>query len=116
MKKIYTKHIPTKGFTAMTIWPFILVRRECKNIFTAKVERHETTHALQQAECAFLFFFILYGLEWLIKLFFCKFDRDRAYMSISFEQEAYEHQDEVFYNDVRKHYAFARYIFTIKQK
>lgn len=116
LKKIYTAHFPKKGFAALTIWPFVFVRKDIKKGFSDIAERHETTHALQQIECAFLFFFILYGLEWLIKLFFCKFDRDRAYMSISFEQEAYEHQDEVFYNDVRKHYAFARYIFTIKQK
>jgi len=116
MKKIYSKHIPRKGFTAMTIWPYIIVRYDRKDKFTAKIERHETTHALQQKEMLLVFFFILYGLEWVLKLPFCKFDTERAYMSISFEQEAYEHQQEVYYNEVRRHYAWAKYVFTLTPK
>lgn len=114
LKKIYTAHFPKKGFTALTILPFVFVRKDQKTKFGRKAERHETTHALQQAECLILLFFILYGLEWILKLPFCKFDTNRAYMSISFEQEAYEHQDEIGYNNVRRHYAFRKYIFTIK--
>lgn len=116
MKTIYTKHVPLKGFKAMTIWPFIFVRSDMKENFTKKDERHETTHALQQAECLFLPFLLLYALEWIIKLPFCKFNMDRAYMSISFEQEAYDHQAEVYYNEVRWHYAWTRYIFTLTPK
>ena len=138
MKKIYSKHIPRKGFTAMTIWPYIIVRSDRKEKFTAKIERHETTHALQQIEmlvvgvvlavallcCGYGWyslipiplFFELYLAEWLIKIPFCRFDTDRAYMSISTEQEAYEHQDEFGYNNVRKHYAFIKYIFTLTPK
>lgn len=98
----------------MTIWPFMFVRKDQKEKFTKRTERHETTHALQQMECMILPFFILYGLEWLIKLPFCKFDTDRAYTSISFEQEAYEHQSEALYNKERRHYAWIKKIFTIK--
>lgn len=136
MKKIYTKHFPKKGFTALTIWPFIFVRSDSKESFTKKMERHETTHALQQIELAIVglilatislifgygwwsllflpLFFWLYALEFLVKLPFCKFDTIRAYMSISTEQEAYEHQDEFGYNNVRKHFAFSKFLFTIK--
>ena len=135
LKKIYTEHFPKKGFTALTIIPFVFVRKDRMCYFTAKAERHETTHALQQIELcvvglvlaiasliggfglwSLLFlplFFWLYGLEWLIKLPFCKFDTLRAYMSISTEQEAYEHQQEVYYNEVRKHFAWLRYVFTL---
>ena len=115
-KTIYTEHFPLKGFTAMTIWPFIFVRSDRKRYFTNKAERHETTHALQQIECLFLLFLLLYAMEWIFKLPFCEFDTNRAYMSISFEQEAYEHQDEFGYNNVRKHYAWFKYLFTIKTK
>ena len=116
LKTIYTAHFPKKGFTALTICPYVFVRSDEKQRFTKKVERHETTHALQEKECLYLLFFIIYGLEWILKLPFCKFDTLRAYMSISFEQEAYEHQDEVGYNNVRKHYAWARYLFTLTPK
>lgn len=114
MEIIYDKNIPLKGFKAMTIWPFIFVRSDMKGYFTKKDERHETTHALQQIESLFLLFLLLYAVEWLVKLPICRFDGNRAYMSISFEQEAYEHQDEVGYNNVRRHYAWLRYLFTIK--
>ena len=137
LKKIYTEHLPKKGFTALTIIPFVFVRKDRMSHFTAKAERHETTHALQQIELcvvglvlaiasliggfglwSLLFlplFFWIYGLELLIKLPFCKFDTLRAYMSISTEQEAYEHQQEVYYNEVRRHFAWLRYVFTLKQ-
>lgn len=113
MKKIYCKHFPQKGFKAITVWPFVFVREDCKRVFVDKDERHETTHALQQIECLFLLFLLVYGLEWIIKLPFCKFDREKAYYSVSFEQEAYEHQAEIGYNNVRKHYAWLRYVFTL---
>ena len=135
MKKIYTKHFPIKGFTALTIWPFVFVRSDSKKFFIQKTERHETTHALQQKECLILgaviavamliagygwwsliplgLFFELYAIEWLVKLPFCKFNGTRAYFSISTEQEANEHQDEVYYNEVRKDFAWLRYLFTI---
>ena len=113
MKKIYSKYIPLKGFKAMTIYPFVIVREDRRESFTARNERHETTHALQQKELLWLLFFILYSLEWLLKLLFCKFNGKWAYMSISFEQEAYEHQSEVYYNEVRRHYAWFRYVFTL---
>jgi len=116
LKKIYTAHFPKEGFTALTIWPFIFVRKDQKEKFGKKAERHETTHALQQIEMLWIFFLILYCLEWILKLPFCKFDTNRAYMSISFEQEAYEHQDEVGYNNVRRNYAFRKYLFTLTPK
>ena len=116
LKKIYTKHFPKKGYTALTLWPFVFVRSDMRKKFTKKVERHETTHALQQIECLWIFFLIIYGLEYIIKVPFCRFDTERAYMSISFEQEAYEHQEEVYYNEVRRRYAWAKYIFTLTPK
>lgn len=114
LKKVFTNNFPKKGFTALTLFPFVFVRKDGREFFTLKTERHETTHALQQLETLYVIFFALYGVEWLIKLPFCKFDTQKAYMSISFEQEAYEHQDEFGYNNVRKHFAWIRYIFTLK--
>lgn len=114
LKKIYNRHIPAKGFTAMTVSPFVFVRRDLAWRFNSIVERHETTHALQQIETLWVPFLVIYGLEWLLKLPFCNFDTSKAYRSISFEQEAYDHQMEVYYNEVRRHYAWLRYLFTIK--
>ena len=134
--KIYTAHFPKEGFTALTIVPFIFVRKDRKDKFVDFAEWHETTHALQQIEVGIIgiiltivfllagfgwwsliclpLFFELYCLEWMIKLPFCKFDTKRAYMSISTEQEAYGHQDDSIYNSTRRHFAWIKYIFTIK--
>ena len=114
LKVVYTKHIPLKGFVALTLWPWIFVREDKSAKFTPMAKRHEETHARQQLECLFVVFLIIYCLEWAVKLPFCKFDSNRAYMSISFEQEAYEHQEEIYYNDVRRHFAWTKYLFTIK--
>ena len=133
LKKIYNKHFPVKGFIALTIWPYIFVR--IGKILTERGERHETTHAKQQIEMTVvglflaLFMFLFdcgwfslipvglfiewYCLEWIVKIPFCGFSLMKAYLSISFEQEAYDHQDEVYYNEVRKDFAWLRYIFTI---
>lgn len=138
MEVVYRKHFPFKGFTALTMWPVIFVRADRKEKFTYKVLRHETTHALQQIECYVLgwllalamilagfewwslvpigLFFELYLIEWSIKTLFCRFDIDRAYMSISTEQEAYKHEKEVEYNSKRKHFAWVRYIFSLTPK
>ena len=91
LKVLYTKHIPLKGFVALTLWPWIFVREDKSAKFTPMAKRHEATHAHQQLECLLVGFLI-----------------------ISFEQEAYEHQEEIYYNDVRRHYAWLRYLFTIK--
>jgi hypothetical protein len=114
LKVVYNKYIPLKGFVALTLWPWIFVREEKSAKFTQMAKRHEGTHAHQQVECLLVGFLIIYCLEWAVKLPFCKFDSNRAYRSISFEQEAYDHQEEIYYNDVRRHFAWRRYLFTIK--
>jgi hypothetical protein len=116
LKKIYTAHFPKKGFTALTICPFVFVRSDEKDNFSDRIERHETTHALQQVECLWIFFLIIYCFEFLFKLPFCMFDTDRAYRSISFEQEAYAWQDDKYYNRVRPMYEWRYYIFTLTPK
>lgn len=114
LRKVYKAHFPFSGYIALTLCPWIFIREDLKHRFTENVERHETTHALQQIETAWIFFLLLYGLEYLIKLF-CTFSHKRAYWSISFEQEANEHEQEVGYNNVRKHYAWIKYIFTLNK-
>lgn len=114
LKKIYSNIIPFEGYLAVTIWPFVFIRKELAHKFTPAAERHENTHGYQQLECLWILFFIIYFLEWIIKGIICFFANKNAYRSISFEQEAYEHEDEVYYNDVRKHYTWVKYIFKLK--
>ena len=114
LTRVVTKHFPFKGYLALTFYPWVFIREEYLRIYSAKVDRHETTHACQQIETLWIIFLLIYGLEYLIKLIFCGFNHKRAYFSISFEQEAYEHEAEVYYNEVRRPYAWIKYIFTLK--
>lgn len=114
IKVVYNKYIPFEGFVAMTLWPWIFVRDENSAKFTPTTKRHEMTHAYQQIECLLVLFLLIYCLEFIIKWPLCQFDSNCAYRSISFEQEAYDHEEEIYYNDVRRHFAWLKYVFTIK--
>ena len=116
LKKVYSKHFPFKGYLAITFCPWVFIREEYKHAYTAKIDRHETTHAFQQIETLWILFFIIYGLEYVVKFILCGFKHKRAYQSISLEQEAYEHEKEVGYNNVRYHYAWIKYIFSLKEE
>ena len=112
LKKIYCKHFPLPKFTALTVFPWVFIRDDKRKQYTDRVDRHETTHAYQQMETIWIFFFLIYGLEYLVKLLIT-FSHKKAYRSISFEQEAYANQGKVNYNNERKHYAWVKYIFKL---
>lgn len=116
LKRVYCKHFPFAGYKALTFCPWVFIRESAKQRYTPTTNRHEMIHALQQLELVWVLFFLLYGLEWFIKLFFCNFNAHKAYRSISFEQEAYYNQGNVNYNKERKHYAWVKYIFKLYNK
>lgn len=103
--------IPFKGFTALTLWPFVFVRKDEEKYYTDVVERHEHIHGEQQKEMLIVFFLLWYGIEWLIKLAYYR-NANTAYKNISFEREAYKNQNDLAYLDERKHFAWTRYIIT----
>lgn len=109
MKKIYSNIFPVKGFTAMTLWPFVFVLKDEAGKFSVQTERHENIHGEQQKEMLLVFFLLWYGLEWLIKLCYYR-NTITAYKNISFEREAYSNQGNVVYLDERKPYAFLKYL------
>ena len=113
MKVIYNNIIPFKGFVAMTVFPFVFVRKEYKDIFTETDLRHESIHGVQQLETFWMGFFLWYILEWLIRVLFTNdFFSHRAYRNISFEKEAYRHQSETDYINNRKHYIWLLNMFN----
>lgn len=101
--------IPFKGFTAITLWPFIFVRKDEEKHYTDVVEHHEYIHGEQQKEMLIVFFLLWYGIEWLIKWAYYR-NANTAYKNISFEREAYKNQNDLAYLDIRKHYAWTKYI------
>lgn len=111
MKLIPNTLIPLPGYVAMTLWPFIFIRRDLLHRYTDRTDRHESIHARQQLETLILPFLLWYALEWLIRLIILR-DPRRAYRSISFEQEAYMGEAFPDYLDDRPHYAWMYYLFS----
>ena len=72
------------------------------------VLNHEGIHVPQEKEMLIIFFYIWYGLEWFIKLFFYGAN---AYSNISFEREAYSNEYNLDYIKNRKHFSWVKYIF-----
>ena len=109
MKVVFSSIIPFRGFLAVTLWPFIFVRRAVAGRFTAVANRHEHIHGRQQLEMLILPFLLWYLVEWMIRLIILR-DSSRAYRSISFEQEAYANEHDAAYLTTRRHYAWLRYL------
>lgn len=104
---IENKFIPFKGYCAMNLFGIIFVRKGCK--ITDTVINHEKIHTAQMKEMLYIFFYVWYIIEYLIRLLSC-YDHDEAYSHISFEQEAYEHQKESNYLNQRDRYAWWSYL------
>lgn len=73
------------------------------------VVNHERIHTRQQMELLFIPFYLLYILEWLIRLLQYRNHR-QAYLNISFEREAYSHGNDLEYLKNRKKYAWLKYL------
>lgn len=68
------------------------------------VINHEKIHTAQQRELLWIPFYVIYMIEWLIRL--CRFGScNSAYMNISFEREAYSNGKNLDYLSSRKKYA-----------
>jgi len=90
------KYLP-RTVNAITLWPFVFY----KGTISADTYHHERVHLRQQKELLVIIFYIIYLLEWFVKLFF--FGR-YSYWHISFEQEAYDWPN-------AKPYGWVKYLF-----
>ena len=113
MKTIYNKYIPIKGYVAINLFGIIFARKEF-NPLSRITENHERIHTAQMKELLFVFFYLWYGIEWVIRLFQYR-DRKEAYFNVSFEREAYRNQSDLSYLKYRKKYEFRKYL-SIKKK
>lgn len=103
MKIVYNRFIPFKGFRAINLFGVIFARKECKVM--PRTINHEKIHTAQMRELGYIGFYVLYFLEWLVRLVVAT---KTAYKGISFEVEAYEHQYDYSYLESRKPYAMWR--------
>ena len=109
MLLIVTKYLIPKGFSGLTVFPFIFVRYQVdkdNSIFM----NHEKIHLRQQIELLIVPFFIWYFLEFLIRWLQYK-NRNLAYKNISFEREAYANEKDPDYLKQRSYGSCVSYLF-----
>lgn len=107
MRIVFCKWFPPKGFDAITLVWWIVVRDGYK--ISAHVINHEEIHSKQQKEMLILPFFIWYGLEFLFRLLQYR-NWMTAYKNVSFEREAYANQMSRIYVGNRKHFEWIHYL------
>lgn len=108
MKIIYNNIIPFKGYKAINLFGVLFVRNGKK--MSDEDLNHEAIHTAQMKELAYVFFYLWYVIEWLIRLCLNKFQGHKAYRAISFEREAYYNQSYLKYLNERLHYTWLDYL------
>ncbi len=100
MKIIFTKMIPLRRFAAINLFGILFAPKGIK--LSYRTVNHEAIHTAQMKEMLFVFFYLWYLIEWLIRLF-CK---GNAYRNIAFEKEAYQNDHNKNYLNNRKPYSW----------
>jgi hypothetical protein len=88
----------------------LIFTRDASKI-SAKSYNHEYIHLKQMQEMLWLPFYLWYGIEYCIIRLVRLFDKQNTvYHDVSFEEEAYNNQNDYTYTDTRKHYSWLKYI------
>lgn len=103
MKIIYNNIIPFKGYMAINLFGILFVRSKYKGKVDKIVINHEKIHTVQMKELLWIFFYIIYFLEYLVKIIIHG-NLHTAYRNISFEKEAYINEENMNYLKTRKCY------------
>ncbi len=104
MKIVRTSILPFQGYSAINLLGILFVHPGV--YLSNELMNHERIHSAQQREMLFIFFYLFYVAEWLVRLLM----RGNAYRNISFEREAYENQRNLDYLKTRRHYAWRKYL------
>jgi hypothetical protein len=105
MKIIYNNIIPLKGFIAINLFGLIFARKGMT--VNRRTLNHEAIHTAQMKEMFYVFFYVWYVVEWIIRIPRYK---AKAYENISFEREAYTRMANDSYLKERRPYAWIRYL------
>ena len=105
---IISKFLIPRGFRAMTIFPFIVIKKDsdAKNLVLIN---HEKIHLRQQLEMLVFLFYFIYMLDYLLKIVRYK-DKNIAYRNIIFEREAYSNESDMNYLKIRTFWSWRKYL------
>jgi hypothetical protein len=104
MKIIRSNWLPARRFIAINLMGVLFMRPGA--YLSEEMLNHERIHTAQMRELLFVGFYVLYLLEWLVRLPM----RGNAYRNISFEREAYANQRNRLYLSNRKLFASFKYL------
>lgn len=104
MKIVYNNIIPFNGFKCINLFGVLFVRKGC--FMSEEDLNHERIHTAQMKEILYVFFYLWYFVEWLIRLF----SKGNAYKNLGFEKEAYSNDDNLTYLATRPRFAWWKYI------
>lgn len=103
MKIVRNNIIPFKGYKAVNLFGILFVRGDA--VISSTDINHEEIHTAQMKEMLYVFFYLWYVIEWLVRLVMYR-NAHTAYRNISFEREAYMNQGSMSYLQVRGRYAW----------
>ncbi len=107
---LITKYLLPRGYLGITIFPFILLKSRSLK-FDEILINHEKIHLRQQLEFLVIPFFLIYLLEFGVRLI--QFGNwNLAYRNISFEKEAYAKEKDPDYLKSRPFWNVIRYLNT----
>lgn len=104
VKIVRTSFLPFHGFSAVNLLGVLFVHPGV--YLSNEMMNHERIHSAQQREMLFVFFYLAYVIEWMVRLPM----RGNAYRNISFEREAYANQRNLDYLNSRRPYSWRRYM------
>ncbi len=97
-----------KGYTGITIYPFIFLKYDALKTDSILIN-HERIHLRQQRELLIIPFYIFYSIEFLTRLITLR-NWKKAYKKISFESEAYDNEKDLNYLKSRPFFRFIKYM------
>lgn len=107
MKVIRNRLLPIgKNYGAINLFGVLFAKPEMR--LTPAVMNHEMIHTAQMRELLYVPFYIIYVIEWIVRLFQFRFRTFEAYKHISFEREAYANGANLQYLKERSPFAMFR--------
>lgn len=104
MKVIKNKWIPFKGYKCINLFGILFTKSDLSD----KDINHEAIHTKQMQEMLYIFFYLWYWIEYIVRRF--SNSQHKAYKKVSFEQEAYYYESNLAYLRWRKRYSWLKFL------
>ena len=106
---INNRFIPGRRYRAVNVFGFVFCR---KGAILNSVERnHLRIHTCQMKELLYVFYYLIYALDYICMWFGSGFSTYLAKRSVVFEMEAYFNEKDMNYLSKRKRYSWIKHFF-----